>query len=191
MMRALKSVSFVVICAALGGCASGLVGYDAETSHTCPRAEGLGCTPVSEVYKRAIAGSLPGQSRQFASAQATTEGGGLNALSGASARQVMSTGMPIRTAPRVLRIWFAPWKDALDVLHDQRHSYLTLDNGRWLIEHNQQRLFQEFAATRLVQGLASGDPKQSATTSPSPSTTAPARALQLPALPSTPSTGAR
>ena len=191
MMRDHKIVSLVVLCAALGGCASSLVGYEAETSHTCPRGEGLGCTPVSEVYQRALAGSLPGQRKQLESAPAAAPGGGLNALSGASVRPVMSTGAPIRTAPRVLRIWFAPWKDALDVLHDQRHSYLTLDNGRWLIEHNQQRLFQEFGATRLVQGLASGDPKQSATTSPSPSTTAPARALQLPALPSTPSTGAR
>lgn len=149
--------------AALSGCASSLVGYSAETEHTCPRTEGVGCTPVSEVYKRAMAGTLPGQvtsPSSAASAGIAQRAPDAN-VSTAALRPVMSSGIPVRTAPRVLRIWFAPWKDALDVLHDQRHSYLTLDNGRWLIEHNQQQLFQQFSATRLIQGPTgeSADPK--------------------------------
>lgn len=156
----MQRVKFVVLMGAvvLTGCASSLVGYEAETEHTCPRTKGVGCTPVSEVYKRAMEGALPGQ----------TQSGGVRQLpppsenlASVALRPVLTSGMPVRTAPRVMRIWFAPWKDGLDVLHDQRHSYLTLDQGRWLIEHNQQRLFQQFGATRLIQGGADdGAPRQ-------------------------------
>lgn len=181
MMKFARSWALISLCsslAALGGCASGLVGYEAETSHTCPRVEGLGCTPVSEVYKRAMAGTLPGQATELLATGAMHPAGDLN-LASAAIRPVMTTGMPVRTAPRVLRIWFAPWRDALDVLHDQRHSYLTLDNGRWLIEHNQQRLFQEFGATRLVQGQGSSAEKPTAPAAPARS------ASPIPTLPPT------
>lgn len=137
--------------AALAGCASNLVGYSAETAHTCTRDEGVGCTPVSDVYKMAMAGKLPGQtgSTKDSNGQAAAV---LQNLASAAQRPAMSSGLPVRTAPRVLRIWYAPWRDGLDVLHDQRHSYLTLDTGRWLIEHNQERLMREFGPTRLLQG---------------------------------------
>lgn len=158
----MQRVKFVVLVGAfaLTGCASSLVGYEAETEHTCPRTKGVGCTPVSEVYKRAMEGALPGQKQSGGVGQMTPPSENLASV---ALRPVLTSGMPVRTAPRVLRIWFAPWKDGLDVLHDQRHSYLTLDHGRWLIEHNQQRLFQQFSATRLIQGGVEDDaPRQPA-----------------------------
>jgi conjugal transfer pilus assembly protein TraV len=173
-----------LLAAQLGGCASALVGYDAETEHTsCPATEGVTCTPVSDVYRRAMAGTLPGQLRANAQlqippvvvAQAPTTASS-TVIPNATSRPTMSSGAPVRTAPRVLRIWFAPWTDDLEVLHDQRHSYLTLDSGRWLIEHNQRRLMQQFAATRLVQGGDSATPAASA----KPAATAQGRSTVMP-----------
>lgn len=161
------SVAIVVAAATtLSGCASSLVGYSAETSHACTRDEGVGCTPVSDVYKMAMAGKLPGQAaaRNDTSPSAIVPVGAN--LTSSALRPAMSSGIPVRTAPRVLRIWFAPWKDGLDVLHDQRHSYLTLDTGRWLIEHNQERLRREFGPTRLLQGAGSADGGASPQVSP-------------------------
>ncbi len=156
-----QAMLVVAAACALSGCASNLVGYSAETTHTCPRDEGVGCTPVSDVYKMAMAGKLPGQSRASTDAQAQPLFSGPN-LASTALRPAMSSGMPVRTQPRVLRIWYAPWRDGLDVLHDQRHSYLTLDTGRWLIEHNQERLMREFGPTRLLQGA----PSEGGNTSP-------------------------
>jgi conjugal transfer pilus assembly protein TraV len=151
----------------LSGCASTLTGYSSESEHSCPnnQARGVPCTPVSDVYRQAMAGQLPGQlASTMGRAPATATGAqpsGAENVSSAAMRPAMSSGMPVRTAPRVLRIWFAPWKDELDVLHDQRHSYLTLDTGRWLIEHNQQRMIREFAPTRLLQGSDGAEQPQS------------------------------
>jgi conjugal transfer pilus assembly protein TraV len=165
--RLLPMVVLAVASALLSGCAGTLTGYKSETEHTCPSdtAKGLPCTPVSEVFRRSMAGQLPGQTGEAASeasngsnrsprSYAAQGASGAANLATAAMRPPMTSGMPVRTAPRVLRVWFAPWRDDLDVLHDQRHSYLTLDTGRWLIEHNQQRVIQQFAPTRLLQGAA-------------------------------------
>jgi len=43
----------------------------------------------------------------------------------------------VRAAPRVMRVWVPPWQDSDGDLHDQTYLYLTLDTGRWLVEHTQ------------------------------------------------------
>lgn len=168
----MKTWTLAVLASAslLGGCASTLTGYSSESEHSCPnnQARGVPCTPVSDVYRQAMAGQLPGQlgpkvEGSPVAVPAAAQPSGAANVSSAAMRPAMSSGMPVRTAPRVLRIWFAPWKDELDVLHDQRHSYLTLDTGRWLIEHNQQRLIRDFAPTRLLQGSESGEQPQAPT----------------------------
>lgn len=184
MLGSLRLTLCMTAAALVTGCASTLTGYESETEHTCPSAAGKGlpCTPVSDVFKRAMAGQLPGQ---LSDNQPAAPGGvasygaaGPTAANVATAalRPAMSSGMPVRTAPRVLRIWFAPWRDDLDVLHDQRHSYLTLDTGRWLIEHNQQRMIQQFAPTRLLQGA--GEPTDQAPATARPQATMPATPAQ-------------
>ena len=62
-------------------------------------------------------------------------------------------GMPaslgaIRSDPTVIRIWVAPWEDADGDLMDQTYVYLPVDSGRWLIEHNRQRIKRDFAPVR-------------------------------------------
>ena len=52
------------------------------------------------------------------------------------ARPVVATvqpGEPILTAPRVLRLWIAPWEDAAGDLHDETFLYLRIDDGRWTL----------------------------------------------------------
>ena len=192
MLVSLRLTLCMATAALATGCASTLTGYQSETEHTCPNAAGKGlpCTPVSDVFKRAMAGQLPGQLADGLPSPGAVPGGvasygaaGPTAANVASAalRPAMSSGLPVRTAPRVLRIWFAPWKDDLDVLHDQRHSYLTLDTGRWLIEHNQQRMIQQFAPTRLLQG--SGEPTDQAPAASRPQATVPATPAQRAANP--------
>ena len=48
----------------------------------------------------------------------------------------MAAGMPIRSQPRMLRVWIAPWRDEDDTLHDQSYLYMVIDPGQWQVEHN-------------------------------------------------------
>ncbi len=40
----------------------------------------------------------------------------------------------LRTEPRVLRLWIAPWEDSDGDLHDAALVHVVVDTGRWLIE---------------------------------------------------------
>ncbi len=54
------------------------------------------------------------------------------------------SGVPLRTAPRVLRIWMAPYEDAEADLHDQKYLYVTLKTGRWVLKANQINIQQQY-----------------------------------------------
>ena len=40
----------------------------------------------------------------------------------------------LRIAPRVLRLWIAPWEDSDGDLHEASTVHVLIDHGRWLIE---------------------------------------------------------
>ncbi len=62
----------------------------------------------------------------------------------ASATAFISTSQPdgatsgadpaLRSEPRVLRLWIAPWEDSDGDLHDASLVHVVVDTGRWLIE---------------------------------------------------------
>lgn len=63
------------------------------------------------------------------------------------------SGTPIRSAPRLLRVWFAPWEDTDGDLHDQSYVYLPVDSGRWLIEHNRRRIQDNYRPVRAPSNV--------------------------------------
>jgi conjugal transfer pilus assembly protein TraV len=52
----------------------------------------------------------------------------------------ISTGFPLRTPDRVLRIWVAPYEDEEGALNDQKYVYLTVEKGSWQIEANRKAI---------------------------------------------------
>ena len=56
----------------------------------------------------------------------------------------MDSGMPIRQAPRILRVWVAPWEDDSGDLHDQKFFYTVVNTGNWLIEANKNAIQEKF-----------------------------------------------
>lgn len=75
-----------------------------------------------------------------------------------AAMEALSSGQPIRSAPRVLRVWMAPFEDADGYLHDQRYLYVTVHNGQWLIEANQAYIQRQFQPVfQLGRSNASDD----------------------------------
>ncbi|MBX9606529.1 MAG: type IV conjugative transfer system lipoprotein TraV [Gammaproteobacteria bacterium] len=66
---------------------------------------------------------------EFESLSATTFSASAQPDSGASGAEPA-----LRSEPRVLRLWIAPWEDSDGDLHDAALVHVVVDTGRWLIE---------------------------------------------------------
>lgn len=145
-MKALTLIS-VAAAFALGGCSS-MSGLDAKDSFSCKAPDGVLCESMTGIYANAQANNLPGQRVTHGNAstevsRAKVAGAGTGVLT----RPIYS-GTPIRSAPLVLRVWFAPWEDSDGDLHDQSYVYLPVDSGKWLIEHNRRRIQDAYRPVR-------------------------------------------
>ncbi len=121
----------LIFALALSGCASTLSGVGGADGYACKAPEGALCTSVSGVYANTAHGMpKPAKSseKQF-----------LPAIYGATSiapdRSAAVSSGPIRSNPRVLRLWIAPWEDADGDLHEAALVHVVVDTGRWLIEH--------------------------------------------------------
>jgi conjugal transfer pilus assembly protein TraV len=45
-----------------------------------------------------------------------------------------TASQPLRSPPRVLRLWIAPWEDSDGDLHEASTVNVLIDHGRWLVE---------------------------------------------------------
>lgn len=146
-MRTLQLTAMVISIASLAGCGS-LSGFDANSSFACKAPSGVLCESMTGIYANAEQKNLPGQrvntGKNDTTGTATVPQATTGEVSRAKAEGVLTkpiySGTPIRSAPRVLRVWFAPWEDTDGDLHDQSYVYLPIDSGRWLIEHNRRRI---------------------------------------------------
>lgn len=125
---------------------SNMSGLDANSQFACKAPDGILCESMSGIYANAQAKNLPGQRVGHGSGRLSEPGATVN--SGVLTRPIES-GTPIRSAPRLLRVWFAPWEDSDGDLHDQSYIYLPVDTGRWLIEHNRRRIQDAYRPVRL------------------------------------------
>lgn len=154
-----KLVIAVMLPAILTGCASTLSGLDGETKYACKAPEGVSCASLSGVYANAVANNLPALRKEGkGEAQAAPP-----AKSGEIIGRAPSSGDPIRTRPKVLRLWIAPWEDSEGDLHDQSYIYVVADPGRWVIEHNQKRIIDRYRPTFIQP--SQGNPAQKPSTS--------------------------
>jgi conjugal transfer pilus assembly protein TraV len=63
----------------------------------------------------------------------------------AASRVAPSSGAPIRSAAKMLRIWLAPYEDDEGALRDHGYMYVMVDPGKWQVEYNQQRIMKQYA----------------------------------------------
>jgi len=139
----------------LSGCASSLSGVGGTQSYACKAPIGAQCTSVSGVYANAnpvaaravhdaalpsqnllatMAGPTPSRQTKTATPAMAT-GGSMPPASAASADATAApTPAALRSAPRVMRLWIAPWEDADGDLHDASFVHVVIDTGRWLID---------------------------------------------------------
>lgn len=138
------------------GCTS-FSGLSGSSSYSCKAPEGVACESVAGTYANAVQNNLPSQRsrlmpRPGADGQPTVQpqAAPTEGLQSAPPGEAHSTSLPptpiaLRSAPRVLRLWFKPWEDADHDLYDQGYVYVQVDAGRWQIEHVQSQIRESYA----------------------------------------------
>lgn len=129
----------------LGGCASTMSGLGGEGSYACKAPVGSQCTSVSGVYANSIHGQPPASALpKPANGPANTAPTATTAPASLAAPGLGAPPLALRSQPRVLRLWIAPWEDADGDLHEASVVHVLVDTGRWLIERvlpaNRQRV---------------------------------------------------
>ena len=171
--------SIVVLTAAvaLGGCAT-MAGVGGSAEFGCKAPMGVKCDSVSGNYYNAVQQNLPSQHK---GSERTSENDGaptfLDQMVGKSGRVASSrndrlpnrhtmtpvatapeANAPLRSPPRVLRLWIKPWEDSDGDLHTQSYVYVPIDSGRWLIDHRvlpMRDVYKPTKATRSVKNPTS------------------------------------
>jgi conjugal transfer pilus assembly protein TraV len=145
--------------ASLAGCMN-LSGLSGGSSYACKAPDGVTCQSVSGTYANAVANNLPAQRTR---ATQTAAPASLPPSSAASAPTVHNASadaaqaIPLRSAPRILRLWFKPWEDADRDLYDQGYVYVQVDGGRWLVDHAQRTIREAYAPVRAPAGRGAAD----------------------------------
>lgn len=129
----------------LGGCASTMNGLGGEGSYACKAPVGSQCTSVSGVYANSIHGQPPASALpKPAKEHTSTAAAATTASASIAAPGLGAPPSALRSQPRVLRLWIAPWEDADGDLHEASVVHVLVDTGRWLIERvlpaNRQRV---------------------------------------------------
>jgi conjugal transfer pilus assembly protein TraV len=167
----------------LSGCASSLSGVGGTDGYACKAPIGAQCTSVSGVYANASPLAARAESEAPPPPQdlvATTSGPAParqsmaappTATSMPSAASAVATATPaaLRSPPRVMRLWIAPWEDADGDLHDASFVHVVIDTGRWLIER-----VRPAARSKLDIATPPLAPPASIVNTPPPETNSPA-----------------
>lgn len=160
--------SFILILLLLSGCST-LSGLDSKSKFSCKAPDGVSCSSLSGVYANAVEDNLPGlrKSHDQHDAQTQTEKPGNNKVlptaipvppaSSAIIGHAPVSGESVYSKQKILRVWLAPWEDADGDLHDHSYFYMVADYGRWLVEHNRQRIIDWYRPTTLKTGQIGKD----------------------------------
>lgn len=165
-MRWTARIAPVALAAALAGCASTMSGLGGKERYACKAPAGSQCTSVSGVYANAMHGMNEAPPAPLKRAAATSPASTVPATD--------TTGL--RTSPRVLRLWIAPWEDSDGDLHDASFVHVVVDTGHWLIDRVRP-------APRSSLNAVTPSP---ATASPPASAPSPSSEANVPSTPSQP-----
>lgn len=160
------------------------------------------CLPTSEVYKRRHE-QLTKMKAEGNEAQTTTSGSGAgaaaNRVAAVAGQAEVHLGQPNITAPKVMQVWIAPWRDSNNYLHEASVVYAIVQQSDWTYGRAPKGVARgskgpSIFAPRMTPGLVEGPGASQRAlnggqpilaTPPPPVTAAPARppmpAQQVPA----------
>jgi conjugal transfer pilus assembly protein TraV len=173
----MKYIILLASVASMALSACSVTGTDSKAEFGCLAPEGVQCMTASGVYYNSLANNLPAQrANKTAAAEKTSAAERAREAPAATLVQAQPVALPqhvhatvgkrapdfaaagaVRSAPRIMRVWVLPWEDSDGDLHDQSYLYMTLDSGRWLIEHTRaavQGRSRQMSGTTLLFGDA-------------------------------------
>lgn len=171
--------------ASLAGCMS-LSGLSGNSSYACKAPDGVTCQSVSGTYANAVANNLPAQRTRATPTAMPASAPPSSAASAPTARNASADAaqvLPLRSAPRILRLWFKPWEDADNDLYDQGYVYVQIDAGRWQVEHVQRQIRETYAPLKPPPRASGAGDTTSGANAPRP---VPRPGTSMPLIPSTP-----
>lgn len=127
----------VLLSLALGGALSGCA-----VKYGCPAPDGVTCKPISEVYSSKGGQSTPNDPNRSGTPGRPGVGDRERPKSFTDPRSPTpdprlpapdSAAVPIRSAPKVMRVWVAPWIDEEGDLHQEGYIYLVVNQGEWAV----------------------------------------------------------
>lgn len=136
----------------VSGCAGTMTGLDGQGGFSCKAPDGISCASLSGVYANAVQNNLPGQRTTAKPDKAVETLARINSVAPRS-------GDPIRSAQKVRRVWFAPWEDEDEVLHDQAYVYLVIDPSRWQVEHTRRQAADGYRPVMPPRAFAPQSPQ--------------------------------
>ena len=146
--------AILLLLPALSACAN-MAGLDGKSEFACRAPDGVVCTSVSGVYANTVAGTLPARQADHPQGVAPESAAEIQQKGPADpprpygatppAGTAPSTGTPLLSAPRVLRLWLAPWVDEDGDLHDQAYLYVMWHRGEWQLGHTEAGIRRRFA----------------------------------------------
>ena len=130
-LRIIKPMKLSVILFAL--VIAGIAVSGCATKYGCPVPGGVQCRSISEVYAGTKTGrpvdTVPGKKEKERGSSAKPESPVLEAPGGVPP----DATTPLRSAPKILRVWVAPWIDREGDLHQKGYLYIVVDPGQWAI----------------------------------------------------------
>jgi conjugal transfer pilus assembly protein TraV len=142
----LRTARGALIAAALclAGCAS-LSGVGGESHYACPAPNGVRCGSVTANHLQSLPGDRPGRLTSGAASKSEGPHAAAEPTPGQAAPAATPDATtPLRSPPRILKLWVAPWEDREGVLHDAAFVFVPIDHGRWLLQRGRP-------ATRLQE----------------------------------------
>jgi conjugal transfer pilus assembly protein TraV len=152
-----------------------MAGVGGSAEFGCKAPVGVKCDSVSGTYYNALQQNLPSQQksapmapdasaaptlmdrlagkRVTSAAYSSKDAAFLNTtVTALGATRDVSA--PLRSAPRVLRLWIKHWEDSDGDLHSQSYVYVPIDAGRWLIDHYRSPPRQAYAPIKAPRSVA-------------------------------------
>jgi conjugal transfer pilus assembly protein TraV len=159
---------------ALGGCAS-MAGVGGSAEFGCKVPLGVKCDSVAGNYYNAVQQNLPSQQKGAPNAPTDVAPTLLDRITGKRGRPTSDGALPsratvtpvasareanapLRSPPRVLRLWVKSWEDSDGDLHTESYVYVPIDTGRWLINHRASPARDAYAPTRAPRAVRSATP---------------------------------
>jgi conjugal transfer pilus assembly protein TraV len=164
------------LAATLAGCMN-LSGLGGSTRYACGAPDGVSCQSVSATYAQGPRGAkeMPTEPK-LSTGDTPKDMGEFRPFQRAPSN---TTTVPLRTPPRILRLWFKPWEDADRDLVDQGYVYVQVDPGGWQLESWQRQVRTPYMPIRAPSTSTPTDKVEAVPVSSVPvPTTAPALPAQ-------------